>query len=317
MRISLDIIIVNWNAGQQLANCLTSIIASDHSSFNIDRIVIVDNASTDESFTGIQNMDLPSHLIRNKFNAGFAAACNQGAQTSRADYLLFLNPDTVLFGDSLEKSVNFISQRKQSKLGIVGIQLVDENGVISRTCCRFPDLRMFLARMTGIDRVFPNNFRSYYMNEWDHKESRIVDHVIGAFYLVDRHLFESILGFDERFFVYLEDLDFSLRAHKAGWYSHYLAEAQAYHKGGGTSEQVKARRLFYSLRSRIIYCYKHFGWESATSIMFATLFIEPISRIMYSAVTLSGKQMIETIRGYIMLWRDSPKWISIIKMVKE
>jgi N-acetylglucosaminyl-diphospho-decaprenol L-rhamnosyltransferase len=131
---------------------------------------------------------------------------------------------------------------------------------------------------------------------------------MGAFFLVRRSLFEELRGFDERFFVYFEEVDFALRAHKAGWRTHYLAEAQAYHRGGGTSEQAKAARLFYSLRSRSLYGFKHFGRIPAISLMLATLFIEPLSRTVYALTKRSGKEVIETIRGYLMLWRDSPNW---------
>ena len=105
------------------------------------------------------------------------------------------------------------------------------------------------------------------MREWNHEESREVDQVMGAFFLVRQKLFEEWGGFDERFFVYLEDVDFSSRARRVGWRSFYMAGVKAYHKGGGTSEQIKSTRLFYSLRSRILYSYKHFSCASATALL--------------------------------------------------
>ncbi len=101
------------------------------------------------------------------------------------------------------------------------------------------------------------------MLDWDHRQNREVDHAMGSFFLVRNILFKKLQGFDERYFVYLEDLDFSLRAKQAGFVSYYFTDAAAYHKGGGTSEQIKARRLFYSLHSRILYWYKHFNWAAA------------------------------------------------------
>jgi GT2 family glycosyltransferase len=146
------------------------------------------------------------------------------------------------------------------------------------------------------------------MTAWDHAENRQVDHVIGAFFLVRRSLFESLGGFDTRFFVYLEDVDFSLRASHAGWSSFYLAEAQAYHKGGGTSEQVKATRLFYALRSRILYGYKHFRWTAATGILLTTLLLEPFVRLGFAIMRGTMTEVRETLQAYCLLWSTFPAW---------
>jgi len=147
------------------------------------------------------------------------------------------------------------------------------------------------------------------MAEWGHAQTREVDHVIGAFFLVRRVVFEALGGFDERFFVYLEDLDFSRRASNAGWSSVYLADAQAFHAGGGTSNQIKARRLFYSLRNRLLYAFKHFSWPEAMLVMFATLLIEPFSRAALALLRWSWSGLKETWAAYGMLWNWLPQWL--------
>jgi len=106
--------------------------------------------------------------------------------------------------------------------------------------------------------------------------------------------------------VYFEDLDLSYRAWKSGWRSFYLADVKAYHKGGGTSRQIKDRRLFYSLRSRILYSYKHFGWWSASAVTLMTLIVEPFTRLAWATVRLSGTEIVNTLKGYLMLWRATP-----------
>ncbi|OEU78152.1 MAG: glycosyl transferase, partial [Desulfobacterales bacterium C00003060] len=242
-------------------------------------------------------------VIRNTGNRGFAAACNQGAKGSVADYLLFLNPDTRLFKDSLVQPLVFVERPDNRRVGIVGIQLVDENGRIARTCARFPMPGMFFSKMLGLDRLFPRYFPSHFMNEWGHGETREVDHVMGAFFLIRRQLFETLRGFDERFFVYLEDLDLSRRAYNASWKTVYLADAKAYHKGGGTSEQVRALRLSYSLRSRIKYGYKHFDRFPATLLMVSTLFLEPLCRLVLATWRRSATE-VKTLKGFGMLWRS-------------
>lgn len=317
MSPSIDIIIVNWNAGGQLHKCIESIAITQNSHITLNRVVIVDNASTDDSLFDIENSSLPIFIIRNKENRGFSAACNQGAQDSRADYLLFLNPDTILYTDSITLPVVFLASKENYGVGIIGIQLIDETEHISRSCARFPTVGVFFTKMMGLDRIFPVFFPSLLMNEWNHSSNREVDHVIGAFYMIRRSLFVSLGGFDERFFVYLEDLDLSYRARQTGWKSYYLADAQAFHKGGGASEQIKATRLFYSLRSRIQYGYKHFGFLSATGLWIGTLSLELIVRLVLAVGHGSKKELQETMQGYVLLYQSIPSVLKDLKIWKE
>ncbi len=310
---NLEIVTINFNSGQQLRKCLESIGTTRQDNYRLNRVVVVDNASVDGSAEDLGDFGFRLVVVRNETNRGFAAACNQGAKGGGADYLLFLNPDTRLFEDSLDKPVAFMEHPSNRKVGIVGIQLIDEQGRISRTCTRLPNPRQFFAQILGFDRIAPRLFRSHFMWEWDHKESREVDHVMGAFFLIRRTLFEELGGFDERFFVYLEDLDLSFRVHRAGWRSFYMADVKAYHKGGGTSEQIKSVRLFYSLRSRIFYSYKHFGPASATSLTLATLFLEPVIRSIWSLVRFAFRELSETMHAYSILWRGMPQLIKMLR----
>lgn len=145
------------------------------------------------------------------------------------------------------------------------------------------------------------------MTEWEHTCTRQVDQVMGAFFLIRHSVFVLLDRFDERFFVYFEEVDLSLRAKQQGWRSVYLAEAQAYHKGGGVSEQVKAHRLFYSLRSRILYAFKHFNRIAAWTVSFITLVIEPMTRLIRGLVRRSPGEVSDTARGFAMLWKDAPR----------
>jgi len=275
--------------------------------------MIVDNASDDYSPDGLDDIDLPLSFLKNTENRGFAAACNQGANGSNADYLLFLNPDTVLFEESLAKPLDFMECQENRDIGILGIQLIDEKENVSRSCARFPTPMLFFSKALGLDLMLPHIFKSHFMKEWDHMNSRLVNQVMGAFFLVRHPLFKRLGGFDELFFVYFEEVDLSLRAKKQGLSSYYFTEAQAYHKGGGSTEEVKALRLFYSLRSRILYFFKHFSLIKSTFVLFITLFVEPIVRIVFSAIKLSGKGIVETLMGYVLLWRDLPNYLKKIK----
>jgi N-acetylglucosaminyl-diphospho-decaprenol L-rhamnosyltransferase len=307
---SLDIIMVNWNAGPQLQRCIASIAVTRQERFCIDRVVVVDNASSDGSIASLQPHGLPLAVISNRTNRGFAAACNQGAKNSRASYLLFLNPDVVLEPGSLPPAVSFIAAPENAQVAACGVQLTDDEGKVMRSCSRFPTAAHIYNHILGLNRFFPHRFHDNFMTEWDHRETRPVDAVIGAFLLVRRDVFEWVSGFDERFFVYLEDVDLLHSIHRGGWQTYYLTSAQAYHQGGGCSRRAKAARLFYILRSRIVYCHKHFGWASLLGAVLATLLVEPFSRIIYAAWRGSPEEMAETLRAYATLWRRLPQVFS-------
>lgn len=301
----IDIVIVNWNAGTQLVEAISS-IAQYHHGF-VSSVIIADNASTDDSLAqveALQNLPFKLQTIRNAANRGFSAACNQGALLATSEYLLFLNPDTRLFENSLPVPLAFIQDRTNQDLGIVGIQLLDEHNLIARSCARFPTLGIFAAQSLGVNRLPALRHMNTHMTDWAHDETRVVDHVIGAFYLMRRSLFNSLGGFDERFFVYLEDLDLSLRARQAGYRSVFLADAQAFHAGGGTSRQIKAHRLFYSLRSRLVYGFKHFRPWQAWALVLITIGVEPVTRTFFSLVGDGLGGVHNTWRAYGMLWRD-------------
>jgi len=293
---SITVVVVNWNAGQQLHSCINSI--AKHAHGLVKTTIVVDNGSTDGSDALIES--LPNvKLIRVGVNLGFAKACNLGAQLANSDFLLFLNPDAALYSDTLPKVISFMGDLTNAKVGICGLQLMDEDGNLARHCARFPSATSYLATVIGLDRLFPQ--LGYFMAEWDHAQTRDVDHVIGAFFLVRRNVFTELQGFDERFFVYLEDLDFSYRAYKAGWRTVYLANAQAFHLGGGTSNQIRARRLFYSLRSRLLYVFKHFTKSRALVVALFTLLVEPLSRTGLALAHRSALSIKETWVAYGML----------------
>jgi hypothetical protein len=303
----VDIIIVNWNSGNQLINCMQSI--KEYDDETIAQVVVIDNASVDGSADVITELldDTPAKVIYNNTNRGFARACNQGARTGSAPYLLFLNPDAEIFEHSLSRPLQYMEAETNADIGICGVQLVDEAGAVSRTCARFPSLARLSAQAFGLNKIPGLKHTGMHMKGWDHRHTSEVDHVIGAFFLIRRNLFEALNGFDERFFVYLEDIDLSFRAWTKGYKSVYLADVQAYHAGGGTSRQVKAMRLFYSLRSRLLYGFKHFSRWQAWALVIVTMMIEPFTRLIFCALYRDWKGMLNTLQGYCLLWRDVPR----------
>lgn len=303
--MGLAIVIVNWNSGELLDECLASIGPSAlrlPESERLECVVVVDNGSSDGSQHVHATPGVALQLIQNAENRGFAAACNQGADACSAALVLFLNPDTRLFENSLRVAVDALLLPRSAPVGIVGIALQDDSGAVVPSCSRFPRAYHYLAHALGIDRLWPQLGQP--MVEWDHLDSRMVDQVIGAFFLMRHSLFDTLGGFDERFFVYLEEVDLSLRARQAGWASLHVAEARAYHKGGGTSQAVRARRLFYSLRSRLKYATKHYGTAERALAIATVWALEPLSRAAFLALRGARKELAELMQAYRWLWRD-------------
>jgi len=312
--VTIDIIIINYNSGEMLKNCLNSIFNLDRINFILKQIIIVDNNSNDESIKNIEDIDLPIRLIKNKENIGYGRACNLAAKFSNSDYILFLNPDVILMKNSLEEIINFLKKNNSNKYGVIGIQLLSFNNKISRTCCRFPNLLHFINKILGLDKLSNKIFKTYFMTDWDHNESRRVDHVIGAFYFIKRDLFFKVDGFDEKYFLYFEDLDLSYKLHKIGYEEFYLTTAKALHKGGGSSGKMKDIRLYYSLESRILFCYKYFNFLFATIIFLLTIFIEPFTRLFYFIMKFNYNEIYYLFKNYLLLWKRLPL---ILKRIKE
>lgn len=299
----VSIVIVNWNSGNQLRECVQSI--NEFHCGIVSDVIIVDNASIDGS-EQLPHSELSVRSIPAGKNLGFGKACNLGARHAKAEFILFLNPDAALYADTLSHAVGAMQQPANRQVGICGVQLVDAGGHIARSCSRFPSITAFLVEALGLNRIRAFRSRSRAMTEWEHDDSRLVDQVIGAFFLIRRSLFEQLDGFDERFFVYFEEVDLAYRAALGGWRSLYLADTRAYHAGGGTSGQVKAARLFYSLRSRLQYGFKHFSPLHALLLATITLVLEPISRSVFSLLRGGIVDVGNTVRGYAMLWHAMP-----------
>src|SRR3954469_6331177 len=135
-RSAIHVVIVNWNSGSQLKECLQSFAAVASDEVTV-RLTVVDNASADGSSDGLEDAtSTPPAIIRNADNRGFGAACNQGAAGSDADYLLFLNPDTRLMPGSLELPARYLQAPEHKAGGIVGIRLLDVDGHVARNTAR-------------------------------------------------------------------------------------------------------------------------------------------------------------------------------------
>jgi len=293
-----DIVIVNWNTGRYLGDCLRSIVETDRSQLRVARIVVVDNASTDDSLHGLTAADIPLDVVRNARNRGFAAACNQGAARGGSDFVLFLNPDTQLYSDTLEVVGRFLRTSAADGFGIFGALMVDEDGHPQISCSRFPSLRGYVGKMTGLDRLMPALFPPHHLRPQELPRSGTVDQVIGAFFLVRRPVFTELNGFDERYFLYLEEVDFALRARHAGWPSYHVRQARVHHAEHVSSSQLGPWRHYLLLCSRSRYVFRHWTKPRAWLLMALILSLEPAARLATAAVRGQWADLWATVTVY-------------------
>lgn len=298
--ISLNIVIVNWNSGEFLNNCLTSIEKSNLKDLLIN-IIVVDNNSSDDSLNRITST-IKYNLIKENENIGFAKACNIGLLQSYSKYILFLNPDTEVRENTFQKAIT--TMENNYKFSVLGVKHIDENGNIAPSCSRFPKLKNYFYDIIGLSKIYPQIFYpATLMLDMDYSKSALVNEVMGAFYFCRKSVLDRVGGFDERFFVYYEELDLSYRIIKNGGAIFYDADNEIYHKGKGTTEQVKALRLFYSLRSRIKYSFKNDNKANTIILFLLTMFVEPFSRLLYLIVNGRFSEINDLVNGYFYFFQ--------------
>jgi N-acetylglucosaminyl-diphospho-decaprenol L-rhamnosyltransferase len=284
----VDVVIVNWNSGELLRQCITAL--DQCTMAHEAHVIVVDNASSDGSAENLCARNIAITVLRHDTNLGFAAGCNAGAKHGKAVFIIFLNPDVILNDRSLEQTIRYFDHELNSDVGIVGIQLVDRQGQIQRRCARRPSRWSLLLHSIFLDRVVPSVVPPHFIVEWDHKDSRDVDQVMGACLAIRRALFERLGGFDERYFLYYEDVDLCAAAWDAGARTTYYTGAVATHLGGGTTSAIPIKRTFYLIRSRVIFAAKHFGLTLAGVVALLSVSVEAPVRLLATIAKGLGRK---------------------------
>ena len=307
----IDIVIVNWNSGNYLSNCIQSIFTKANENL-ISHVFIIDNKSNDDSLLGLENTG-KLVVIKNDKNNGFSKACNQGFKLCTAPFVLLLNPDTRLYDTTLSDCISFSNDHRN--VDILGCQLIDDNGNPTWSCARFPLPIRYFYDATGLSKIAPKVFTpALLMFDWNHKSSRYVDQVMGAFMFMPISIFNKVGYFDERFFVYYEELDFSKRLAELGGVSYYNCDIKAIHSGGGTTNNVKPLRLFLNLQSRLQYAKKHFQFTGYIIVWCCTFLIEPFTRIIFLLIKGNFKEIKNVLKAYGLLIRNTGRK-SLLKYV--
>jgi N-acetylglucosaminyl-diphospho-decaprenol L-rhamnosyltransferase len=262
----LSVIIVAWNVRQLLEACLRALCSPEVREDLQLEVIVVDSASTDGTSEWLSNQKGIKFLGLGE-NVGFGRANNIGMQAARGEHLLLLNPDTIPQPGCLDPLVQF--QRDHATAGIVSPRLLNKDGTLQRAAFRFPTLLMHLIDLFPLPRWVPGRIRTTiansrlngrYPEELFAGEPFRIDHPLGACMLVSGEAYSKAGGFDERIFMYSEEIHLALRYQAAGYECWQVPSSRVIHLGGQSTGQAPARMRKALWQSRLYLYRKHYAW---------------------------------------------------------
>lgn len=252
----LSVIILNYNVRFFLEQCVKSVQKSLQ---NIDgEIIVVDNNSQDDSEAMMRKLFPEVQYIQNQTNLGFPQGNNIGVSKAKGEYICILNPDTVVAEDTFEEIFKFVEN--QNDIGILGCELIDgKGGFLPESKRGIPTVWRSVSKIFGIYKLFPKSkmFNGYYATHLSRNQRGKVEILVGAFMFMKKELYEELGGFDEQFFMYVEDTDLSYRSLKQGKANYYFPDTTIIHyKGESTVKDAEYIKRFHT--GTQIFYQKHF-----------------------------------------------------------
>lgn len=240
---AVSAVVVNFNARDHLLACVASLRAE-----GVDDVVVVDNHSADGSRRALEAADPAARIVATGANLGYGSAANRGAAVATGRRLLVCNSDVVLEPGAVKSLAAFLDA--EPGVGIVGPRIESTDGTLYPSPRTFPDMGAALGH-AFVGLVAPRNrfTRRYRMLDWDHARTRSVDWVSGSCFLAERAAWDAVGGFDEDYFMYVEDVDLCWRAHRAGWDVAFEPEARVVHVQGVSTDLAPYRMIVEHHRS--------------------------------------------------------------------
>ena len=251
----LSIIIVSWNVRELLEGCLRSIVGQSALTL---QIIVVDGASSDGSAAMVAEQFPEVELVACQENVGFPRGNNLGLERANGRYILLLNPDTIVHGDALAQMESYLEENSQ--VGVVGPQLLNDDGSVQSSRRRFPTVNTAFFESTWLQPYAPQALLDqYYVQDVADDETAVVDWVMGACLMTRQEVVAQVGGLDEAYFMYSEELDYCRRVHAAGWQVVYYPQAQVTHLSGKSSEQAVTYRHINFNQAKLRYFRKYHG----------------------------------------------------------
>ena len=257
--MDLSIVIVNYQTFELTKNIIESVFKHDYS-FNLE-IIVVDNASSDDSLAKLQNYFKDKvKFIASKENNGFAAGNNQALNIAQGKYILLLNSDTIVWENTLENIYNYMEEH--SDVGACGCRVLLENGELDKACKRsFPNVKNSFFRLFHIPTNSDDD--NYNLDNLPDDEVYEIDCLTGAFMFMKSEALNQVGFLDETFFMYGEDIDLCYRIKNGGWKIVYYGESIITHLKGASSKKQKNKLIYEFYRAMYIYYKKHHADESS------------------------------------------------------
>ncbi len=317
--MKISVIIVNYNVKYFLEVCLHSVLRATNG-FDAE-VIVVDNNSTDGSMQMVAEK-FPSVIrIENKDNAGFGKANNQGVAIAKGEYILFLNPDTVMPEDFFTKTIGYMDAHPEA--GSIGPKLLDGKGQFAPDGKKsFPSLSVAIFKTTGINKVFSKSpyFNKYYAVHIGDDETAAVDVLSGCCMMVRTSVLPKIGGaFDEDYFMYCEDVDLSYRIQKAGYQNIYFPEATLIHYKGESTRKATLSyvRIFNEALSTFVR--KHYSKGNAQLfVLFINIGIvlRAILGVVKQALKVLRMPMFDALIMLGTLWFMKEFWVVHVKNIE-
>lgn len=260
--MKLSVIIVNYNVKHFLEQCLKSV--SEALNGVNGEVIIVDNNSVDGSVEMVRNKFPSFTIIENKENVGFSKANNQAIRISSGEYVLLLNPDTVVQEDTFSKCLDFMD--KTSDAGGLGVQMIDGKGRFLPESKRgLPTPAVAFYKVFGLAKLFPGSrlFGEYHLGYLPKNQIHQVDVLSGAFMMLRRAALDETGLLDEDYFMYGEDIDLSYRIIKAGYKNYYYPETRIIHYKGESTKKSSVNYVIVFYKAMVIFARKHFSSKNA------------------------------------------------------
>ena len=265
--MKLSIVVVNYNVKYFLEQCLNSVKKAIR---NIDaEVIVVDNNSVDGSVKMLAEKFPEVRLLANNQNTGFSRANNQAIRQASGEYILLLNPDTVVEDDTFEKCLAFMDDHPDA--GGLGVKMIDGKGNFLPESKRgFPSPATAFYKIFGLSKLFPHSktFSKYHLGYLDKDEIHEVDVLAGAFMMLRKSILDKIGLLDEAFFMYGEDIDLSYRIMKAGYKNYYFPETRIIHYKGESTKKSSVNYVFIFYNAMVIFAKKHFSRKNARTYTF-------------------------------------------------
>ena len=270
MKNTVSLLIVSYNVRQYIAHAIDAIIKSDLDDFEI---IIIDNNSFDNTASYLK--ERYSHLrqikiVQNEENIGFGKAINQAASLAKGQYYLILNPDTIIQEETISTLKEYLDSNPE--VGMVGPKILNADGTLQLACKRsFPTLGVALPKLLGFSRIFPKSkwAGKYNLTYLDEDEISSVDAISGSCMFIRSFLFHELKGFDERFFMFGEDLDLCSRIWKNNYEIHYVPTTQIVHYQGESVKSAPFDSINAFYNAMILFVDKHFSFGTGWLMKFA------------------------------------------------